>query len=37
VHFTTTKEAPMSDELIMTLVDEIGYDPRLFKVARIEE
>lgn len=37
VHFTTAKEAPISDELIMTLVDEIGYDPRLFKVTRKEE
>ena len=37
VHFTTPKEAPLTDELIMTLVDEIGYDPRLFKVARKEE
>jgi hypothetical protein len=37
VHFTTSKDAPLSDELILTLVDEIGYDPRLFKVARKEE
>ncbi|MFM7663657.1 MAG: hypothetical protein ACKO68_03920 [Bacteroidota bacterium] len=37
VHFTTPKDSPLSDELIMTLVDEIGYDPRLFKVARKEE
>jgi len=37
VHFSTSKDAPLSDELILTLVDEIGYDPRLFKVARKEE
>jgi hypothetical protein len=37
VHFTTTKEATLSDEYILKLVDEIGYDPRMFKIARKEE
>ncbi|MBM3164437.1 MAG: hypothetical protein FJZ80_03145 [Bacteroidetes bacterium] len=37
VHFTTPKNAPLTDELIMSLADEIGYDSRLFKVARKEE
>jgi hypothetical protein len=37
VHFTTLKEATLSDEYILKLVDEIGYDPRMFKIARKEE
>jgi len=37
VHFTTSKEATLSDEYILKLVDEIGYDPRMFKIARKEE
>lgn len=37
VHFYTTIETKLSDERIYQLVDQIGYDPRLFKISRIEE
>ena len=37
VHFTTPKEKGLTDDFILKLVDEIGYDPRMFKIARKEE
>jgi len=37
VHFTTPKENGLTDDFILKLVDEIGYDPRMFKIARKEE
>jgi len=37
VHFTTSKEKELSDELIFKLIDEIGYEPKNFKITRTYE
>ena len=37
VHFTTSKERELSDELIFKLIDEIGYEPKNFKITRTYE
>jgi hypothetical protein len=37
VHFYTSKDKKLSDERILQLVDQIGYDPKLFKITRVEE
>lgn len=37
VHFTTSKERELSDELIFKLIDEIGYEPKNFKIIRTYE
>lgn len=34
VHFTTMKDAEMSDDFIKGLIDQIGYEPRLFTIVR---
>jgi hypothetical protein len=35
--FTTSKENELSDELILKLVDDIGYQPSTFSIARTYE
>jgi hypothetical protein len=37
LHFTTTKDAEMSDELIFGLIDNIGYESKNFKIVRTIE
>ena len=37
VHFYTSIDRKLSDERILQLVDQIGYDPKLFKITRVEE
>ena len=37
VHFATSKERELSDELIFKLIDEIGYEPKNFKITRTYE
>jgi hypothetical protein len=37
LHFTTSKEAELSDAYILQLVDQIGYEARHFKIQRTEE
>ncbi len=37
VHFTTTKENELSDEIILKLIDDIGYEPKNFTITRINE
>jgi predicted transcriptional regulator len=37
VHFTTLKENELSDEIILKIIDEIGYEPKNFKITRIYE
>jgi hypothetical protein len=37
VHFTTSKENELSDEIILKIIDEIGYEPKNFKITRIYE
>jgi hypothetical protein len=34
VHFTTGKDIEMTDEFIKGLIDQIGYEPRLFTIAK---
>lgn len=34
LHFFTSKAAEMSDELILKLVEEIGYETRMFSIVR---
>jgi hypothetical protein len=37
IHFTSSKERELSDELIFKLIDEIGYEPKNFKITRTYE
>lgn len=37
VHFTTSKVNELSDEFILKLIDDIGYEPRNFTITRINE
>ncbi|MBM3455465.1 MAG: hypothetical protein FJX80_09990 [Bacteroidetes bacterium] len=37
VHFTTSKEKELSDEMIFKVIDEIGYEPKNFKITRTYE
>jgi hypothetical protein len=37
LHFHTTKKDELSDEFILKLVDEIGYEPKHFKIVRTYE
>jgi len=34
LHFYTSKTAEMTDELILKLVEEIGYETRMFTIVR---
>lgn len=37
LHFTTSKEKELTDDTLLKYVDLIGYDPKMFKISRIEE
>ena len=37
LHFYTSKEKEMSDELIYDLIDQIGYETKNFKIVRTME
>jgi|688.fasta_scaffold2463966_2 hypothetical protein len=37
VHFTTSKENELSDEIILNIIDEIGYDPKNFTITKTYE
>jgi len=37
VHFYTSMDKKLSNERIFQLVDQIGYDPKLFKITQVEE
>ena len=34
VHFSTLKDLEMTDEFIKGLIDQIGYEPRLFTIVK---
>jgi hypothetical protein len=37
LHFTTKKENELSDEVILKVIDLVGYDPKYFKIDRVNE
>jgi hypothetical protein len=37
VHFSTLKDLEMTDEFIKGLIDQIGYEPRLFTIVKTYE
>ena len=37
LHFFTQKDKELSDEVILNLVDAIGYEPKNFKIIRTYE
>jgi hypothetical protein len=37
VHFTTSKKNELSDEIILNIIDEIGYDPKNFTITKTYE
>ncbi len=36
LHFTTNKENELSDEVIFKLIDLVGYEPKNFKIERVD-